>query len=235
MILANLFHDLSSKMIIRHPERSERSKGELSTRFFAVLRMTIIFMLCICSALKAQQKNTLLAKIDAHHNILPKEKLYLSFDKPYYLSGDTLWVKTYVLNANLQADAISKLVYVELVNDSNQVKERKSLLIDNGVAWGDFVLKDIPQGNYIIRGYTNLQQNFKDDYFFIRQFFIGRPNEKSWLLSSTQQIENSGTAKNLNLTVKLTSLKNAAIGLKDVQLTLISGRKSLFKSNLQTS
>ncbi|MEJ5996631.1 hypothetical protein WG904_19545 [Pedobacter sp. Du54] len=197
---------------------------------------TILFI-CLSFVLNAQQNlaKTIASKLDARSKLLPIEKLYLNFDKPYYLSGDTIWFKTYLLNASLQANAISKKVYIELVNDSNQVKERKSLLIVNGVAWGDFALKDIPQGNYIIRAYTNLQQNFKDDYFFIKQFNIGQSNESSWLLSSTQQIENKGSSKNLNFTAKLTSLKNTPIGFKDVYVTLMNGKKNLFKNSLQTS
>ena len=41
----------------------------------------------------AQNKLGIGDKIENYNTVFPTENLYLSFDKPYYNSGDTLWFK----------------------------------------------------------------------------------------------------------------------------------------------
>ena len=203
-------------------------------------RFLIPLLLVICSiGLKAQQKasaSTIIEKLSAFNKIQAIEKLYVAFDKHYYFVGDTIWFKTYLLDANYGANAKSTKVYVELVNDSSNVIERLVVPLTSGIGWGDFTLKNnIEQGSYTIRAYTNLQQNFGEDLFFTKRFTIGKLDDKSWLLTSAQKISKTANDKNIDLVVKLSNLKNEAIGLKDVSVNLISDKKSLFQTNLQST
>lgn len=60
---------------------------------------------------------------------MPQEKSYLHIDKPYYLTGDTIWLKGYVVDAvTHKEDAMSRYLYVELINRKiGYTKERKSV------------------------------------------------------------------------------------------------------------
>ncbi|HEX3383891.1 MAG TPA: carboxypeptidase-like regulatory domain-containing protein, partial [Mucilaginibacter sp.] len=50
------------------------------------------------------------------------EKMYIQFDKPYYASGDTIWLKAYLLNEPTYGlSARSGLMHVDVANDSNKV------------------------------------------------------------------------------------------------------------------
>ena len=59
-----------------------------------------------------------LKNIHAFNQLYPQEKVYLHLDNRSYFIGDTIWFKAYVVNATtLQISNISKVLYVELLND----------------------------------------------------------------------------------------------------------------------
>jgi len=102
------------------------------------------------------------------------EKIYLHHDKPYYLAGEMIWLKAYVLDAgNLKATSRSGVLYVDLINDQNQKVDSLTLPIDEGEAFGDFpLLDDLQEGVYRIAAYTNWMRNFGEDIFFQKEIYI---------------------------------------------------------------
>ena len=190
-------------------------------------------MVCIFNNADAQVSN-ISSKADAFHNILPIEKLYLTFDKPYYSVGDTLWFKSFLLDGNLKANTRSDKIYVELFSDSLKFIENRVIALNNGLGYGDFALTNkLKEGTYVIRAYSNWQQNFGSDYFFQKSFYLGNAGEKTWLLDAHQKL-NTGK-KTLDLKVRITNLKNEAAGLKDVEIVLMKDKKRVMKADLQTS
>jgi hypothetical protein len=117
---------------------------------------------------------SILKKMQAYHAEYTQEKVYLHFDKPFYVAGDNVWFKAYLVEASLHTlDSSSRVAYVELINDSKAILQRKVLYISNGVTYGDFQLPDsLTQGKYVIRAYTNYMKNVGEDFFFIREFSI---------------------------------------------------------------
>ena len=197
----------------------------------------LIFALlsCLALGLKAQQKNTVSDKIETYTKTLPIEKIYLSFDKPYYNAGDTLWFKTVLLNGGFTATEKTGKIYVELFNDSLRLIENRAVLLNNGLGYGDFKLNQkLREGTYIIRAYSNWQQNFGNDYFFQKSFYIGNASNKTWLLNAHQQLNTTATNRTLDLQLRITNLKNEAIGLKDIEISLMDGSKRITKADLQT-
>ena len=93
---------------------------------------------------------------------IPKEKIYIHFDKPYYYSSETIWFKVYLVNAATHSsETISKVVYVELISPENKIIETKTIKINEGGGEGDFMLSaGLIGGEYIVRAYTNYMQNF---------------------------------------------------------------------------
>ncbi|GGI22959.1 carboxypeptidase-like regulatory domain-containing protein [Pedobacter mendelii] len=117
----------------------------------------------------------ILKKLDEYTNKYQQEKVYLHLDKPYYAIGDDIWFKAYVLNSKTQAPSnISKILYVELINEKDSLKRLVKLPIMGGITWGDFKLTDsLGEGNYRIRAYTNYMRNFGTDFFFDKTIKIG--------------------------------------------------------------
>jgi hypothetical protein len=194
-------------------------------------------MLSITSlAQKTIIPNQLSDQIEKHNQHFPIEKLYLSFDKPYYSVGDTLWFKSFLLNANHQLNKLSDRLYVELFNDSSQLIERRVVALNNGLGYGDFSLnKDLKDGSYTIRAYTNWQQNFGSTYFFQKNFYIGNAGDKTWLLTASQKIVAEGKNKNMELDGNLTNLRNEAAGYRDIEITLLKDQKKVLRTDLKTT
>jgi hypothetical protein len=118
----------------------------------------------------------------------PQEKVYLQFDKPHYSIGDTIWYKGYVTYKNAPS-SISKILYVEIVDDNGEILKRQTLPVEEGGADGDFVLDgELPTGNYYIRSYTAWMMNFDPSFYFYNKIPIGLEE------NSDNQTESDDTA-----------------------------------------
>ena len=119
----------------------------------------------------ARTVNTLIKQADAK----PVEKVYLHLDKPYYIPGDTVWLKAYVvLGQAHKLSALGSVLYAELINESDSIVSRLILRLDAGLANGDFVIPDTYKpGDYRIRSYTHYMRNFDAGYFFDQPLRIG--------------------------------------------------------------
>ena len=73
-----------------------------------------------------------------------------------------------------QLSALSKFLYVDLINEKDSVKKSLRLMLDKGMADGDFVLGDsLTEGNYRLRAYTTWMRNYGEEYYFDKTFAIG--------------------------------------------------------------
>jgi hypothetical protein len=105
---------------------------------------------------------------------IPFEKVYLHLDRPYYSSGEDIWIKAYLVDAltNKLSDNSNNL-YVELVSPDSKIIEQIILRMDKGTGAGDMHLEDsIASGNYQIRAYTSWMRNFGETFFFIKEIVI---------------------------------------------------------------
>ncbi|RYF25885.1 MAG: hypothetical protein EOO42_02850 [Flavobacteriales bacterium] len=200
-------------------------------------RLLVVFfaLMVTWGSLNAQLALPLGSKIENYKKAYPIEKNYLSFDKPYYNVGDTIWFKTVLLNGDLSGSIRSDKMHVELFNDSLILLENRVIPLNNGLGFGDFALDfNLKGGNYTIRAYTNWQQNFGNDYFFQKSFYIGKASDKTWLLDSYQKLNTGGAKPALDLKLRITNIKNEAVGLRDVEIYLMDDKKRLAKASFQT-
>jgi hypothetical protein len=118
-----------------------------------------------------------LAKITSSY---PQEKVHLHLDKPYYAIGEDIWLKAYVVNASKnEPSPLSAVLYVELIDQKDEIKKKEKLEIVNGEAHGNINLVDsLSSGSYRIRAYTNYMRNFGDSFFFQKIITIGNVAEK---------------------------------------------------------
>jgi hypothetical protein len=116
----------------------------------------------------------LLKKLEEFAKRYPQEKVHLHLDKPYYAIGDDIWFKAYVVDSRTNAPSgISNVLYVELINEQNQLVQQAMLPMKEGISWGDFRLGEgLTEGNYRIRAYTQWMRNAGPDFFFDRTIKI---------------------------------------------------------------
>ena len=99
----------------------------------------------------------------------PQEKIHVTTDKPYYITGDTIWLRAFVVDASshMPVDA-SKYVYVELLSPLREVVQRVKIKERKGVFSGYLPLDptEIAEGEYTLTAYTLFMQNQGEQYFF---------------------------------------------------------------------
>ncbi|PWK78698.1 hypothetical protein LX99_01146 [Mucilaginibacter oryzae] len=141
--------------------------------------LTICLLTAFVATVFAQQDSipltTIIEKASKFSSSFPIEKVYLHTDKPYYAVGDTLWFKAYVTIEKHQPSALSKIVYVDLINNRDSVVESQRIVVNNGFASGSIVFNGdtYKQGAYRLRSYTNWMRNFDPDYFYDHTINVG--------------------------------------------------------------
>lgn len=105
---------------------------------------------------------------------------YLHFNKPFYTIGEKVWFKAYMFYQTPSLrDSLSKVLYIELIDEKNRILEKKILKLKNGISWGDFMLpKTETEQNFRIRAYTNWMLNYGDKNIFQRTIPTVFPTQK---------------------------------------------------------
>jgi hypothetical protein len=113
-----------------------------------------------------------------NNNIIALENVYVETDRCDYLSGDTIWFSAFALdNLHMDSTSLSKILYTDLINADNKLEKHLKLIIRNGRAKGDFALnKDIKNGIYRLRAYTQYMRNFQSEYLFEKDIPIHQSN-----------------------------------------------------------
>ncbi|MCU0356289.1 MAG: TonB-dependent receptor plug domain-containing protein [Cyclobacteriaceae bacterium] len=124
----------------------------------------------------------------------PQEKVYLHLDKPYYTSGEIIWLKAYlVAGSHHEPSPFSRALYIDLFNQDKQLVFELNLKADQGFADGHIDLPDtLRSGNYILRAYTSWMRNFDHAFFYEREIKIWNPSE-------TPQASTAAQASSLDL------------------------------------
>ncbi len=106
---------------------------------------------------------------------LPSEKVYVHTDKSNYLSCDTIWMETYLVNSITHSpETGSKYVYVELLDRKNTVLQRKKFERFNDKSMPGFIAlpANMGEGNYYLRAYTRWMLNESPNYFFYKNLTV---------------------------------------------------------------
>ncbi len=124
-----------------------------------------------------------LKKFNVHTRNNLHEKVYLHTDKDSYLSNELIWVKLYVVSEMLHKPvALSKVVYLEILDVANAPALQSKIELINGKGNGSLDISSFKTGQYRIRAYTRWMMNYDDTYFFEKTIRIinaqGAPSEK---------------------------------------------------------
>ena len=108
------------------------------------------------------------------------EKIYLQLDGKVYTTDKNVWFKAIVTNAIEHSPTIfSGVLYVELIGPNEKIVEKKLIRIENGIGDGFFKLnKNLIEGFYLIRAYTEWDKNFGSDFFFQEYIQVFAPTSK---------------------------------------------------------
>lgn len=220
------------------------SRMRFRTSRSAFLLLFFLFSASFCPISSLAQKNStiaglrqLVATLDTFQQKMPAEKVLLHLDKPYYATGDTIWLKAYLFDAaTLSASRTSGLLYIELENDSSTVLQRFMLPVISGLTWGNIALPKatLAEGSYTIRAYTNWMRNLGTAAAFTQRFYVSGTGAKLMVNSDLKKDQANGKEV-FHLGLQLSDFNKQPLVLKDLQVKVLEGDRTLYKENLQTS
>jgi hypothetical protein len=124
---------------------------------FLLMFVTIVAFLPIHAQSYSPQQIELAERLHSLAKNAPPELAYIQTSKDIYETGEDLWFKVYLLDAQyLIPSLLSKTLYLQLLNESTkkEVWQEKYEII-NGFANGQVYLdNNLPEGNYILAAYT---------------------------------------------------------------------------------
>lgn len=109
---------------------------------------------------------------------LPKERVYVHTDKPFYVTGETIWFQADCLDASQPGlRSHSKVLYVELISkDGSPVKQVKVELSAGSGSGQILMTPDIISDKYQLRAYTSWMKNFGEEGFSTQELSVINPS-----------------------------------------------------------
>jgi len=195
------------------------------------MKKIIIFMVLLsgCMAALYGQEGAVLDSavnnITKQLLVFPQEKIYLHTDKPYYITGEKIFFRAFLLDAfsNKQTSP-SRYVYVELINPADSIVQRIKIRRDSTYSfYGAIPLsEELPQGVYKIRAYTQYMYNQGENSFFAKYVRISDPQILSIQTQTNFQFTEDGK---INASLRFTDAKTQdVINPQSVVLRLNSDR-----------
>jgi len=148
-------------------------------KYIIILFISLTPFLTAQGQLYSDSVKNALVNIYSQLLVYPQEKVYVQTDRPYYISGEKIFFRTFLLNASTQRQAtFSRYLYVELVSPVDSVVIRKQIRIDdNKMFYGALPLPEsLAEGDYRIRSYTRYMENMGESAFYSHSIFIANPN-----------------------------------------------------------
>lgn len=200
---------------------------------------SLLFLIsrALCQDTSKINVSALIKAVNDANTKLAIEKLYLQTDKYSYTTGDTLWFKAYLLDAAyLNASSLSGLIYLEIVNDSNDVLQRLIVPAYIGRGYGQLTLdrKLMPPGNYYLRAYTNWMRNFGERYIYQKAFSITGTRTSDWIINYSAQVKQEADQENVSLRMKLSELDSIPVQLRTINLRVLDNKRTLAREEVRT-
>lgn len=137
-----------------------------------LLSLSFLLLLLLTKISSQQTPANALKKL---YDNYPQEKIYLWFNKPAYIAGETIWFKAYMFSG-YEVSFISTSLYVELYDSEKKLISNKIFPILSGVADGSIDLGDkLDEGIYYVRVYTQWMLNFDESFQYIHALPVYNP------------------------------------------------------------
>lgn len=121
--------------------------------------------------------DTLVKRFEDYRQHAFQEKIYAHLDRNFYLTGETMWFKTYVVDGTFhQPSDVSKVAYAEILDKADFPVLQAKIEIKEGLGSGSFFLPaSLTSGNYRFRMYTNWMKNFRAEFYYDQVITIVNP------------------------------------------------------------
>ncbi|HTE25629.1 hypothetical protein [Flavitalea sp.] len=138
----------------------------------------ILSILLVCGSLSTQAQSSgdlpVVQQFASFNRNNIQEKIFVHTDKDFYLAGEIVWYKIYYMDGTFHRPLdLSKLAYVEIIDQNNKPVMQAKNAIKNSTGKGSFYLpSSVSSGNFKLRAYTNWMKNSDAGYFFEKNICI---------------------------------------------------------------
>lgn len=141
---------------------------------------------------QSQDLKTLLEQFRNYQETAIQEKVFIHLDKTQYAASETVWAKAYLVAGPMHLPSgISKNLYLELLDESGEVRQRLILETTDGLAQASFPLeKNLTTGDYYIRAYTHWMKNFGQDLFFNKKIRVVNVEQEEAVVAEAETPRN---------------------------------------------
>ena len=209
----------------------------MKSKIILSISLTLVALTFFAFKMDDDPFTLLLKKLDDYAKKYSQEKIHLHLDKPYYAIGDDIWFKAYVLNTQTMApSALSKIIYVELINEKDSVKKQLKIPLMSGITWGDFKLTDsLGEGNYRIRAYTNYMRNFSPNFFFDKTIKIGNSWANKVFTKTTYNFTKENAVDKVLATIHFEDKNGVAYKEQEVNYEVQLDSKNITRGKAKTN
>lgn len=193
-----------------------------------ILGQLIVILFLGAPYARAQNNGAIEQSLAAYQQNNFVEKLYVHTDKSFYVTGELLWFKAYVVNSANKPLDISKVAYVDVLDGSNNAVMQGKIGLSSGSGNGSFYIPlSLPNGTYRLRAYTNWMKNYGPDFYFEKIITIVNP-----LKSPAEAQAKNTPAYDIQFFPEGGYLVNGLPGKVAFKLTATDGRGADFKGAL---
>lgn len=159
------------------------------------LSLALILSTCILSMgfsqnlVVSSNPDHIINKVQNHVDASSTQKIFLHLDKSNYKAGETIWFKGYLVDGVTHLpDTSAANVYVELWDTQGEAAARLVIAPRAGSFQGDIRLgRDIADGNYMLRAYTDWMLNQGDAFMFTRPLYLSNPEFANVIDNNTRR------------------------------------------------
>jgi len=135
---------------------------------------TATCLLIALEVLSQQNLNDIQAAFQKYNKAALTEKVFAHTDKNFYLAGEIVWFKLYVVNGddNTPLD-LSKVAYVDILDKDQKAVLQGKIGLEKGTGNGSmYIPVSFNSGVYRLRAYTNWMKNSDPGYYFEKPITI---------------------------------------------------------------
>ncbi|MHA4895379.1 carboxypeptidase-like regulatory domain-containing protein [Pedobacter sp. PWIIR3] len=164
------------------------------------------------------------------------ECVHLHTDRSSYAIGDTIWFKGYITTGTMQQkSALSKVLYIDLINEKDSIQKNLKLEIVNGTVYGNFAITgDMEEGLIRLRAYTKWMRNFSDDYFFDKTILLFNPYTKELAATPSYDYKTTEGVSSLSTKIKFTNPDGTKMANTQVGYSLMANHETAVKGSTKT-
>lgn len=163
--------------------------------------------------------------LSTYNSKLPQEKVYIQTDKTFYKPSETIYLKTFLVNANNnKMSTTSDIIYIELRDPWGNVVQKREAGTQDGCSNSAFTLAaDVAGGLYKLVAYTNWMKNFGESNYFTKDITVQKVITPRLLLKIDFRKRAYGAGDEVVADLKVTDLNNQKTNNSTVKSTVRIG------------